>query len=240
MKKYETLLFDLDDTLIDNTESIKYAFNQVTNKLGIKYTDELAKTWKKADDAYWTLCTKKKIILPDEFNTIEKRATFFRSHRFQRFFKNLSFDDAVELNKLYCEMLGVNIVEIEGAKELLNDLHKNYEIVIATNGPRDAALNKLEKASLASFVSSVVTSEEVGIGKPSIEFYEFLNKQCKNKNKDKMLMIGDCLLTDIQGGMNYKIDTCWFNKNNETLPKEYNPTMTVNKILKLKKKLTIK
>ncbi len=53
MSKYETLIFDLDDTLIDNNQSIKYAFSIIINELGLEYDDELFSKWKKFDTSYW-------------------------------------------------------------------------------------------------------------------------------------------------------------------------------------------
>ena len=53
MNKYKTLIFDLDDTLIDNNQSIKYAFNVIINELKLKYSDDLFSEWTKFDTAYW-------------------------------------------------------------------------------------------------------------------------------------------------------------------------------------------
>ena len=69
------------------------------------------------------------------------------------------------------------------------------------------------------------------------EFFDILYRTTKNKDKSTMLLIGDSLTTDILGGMKNGIDTCWFNPNNNELPKEYYPTMTINKLLQLKKKI---
>lgn len=129
------------------------------------------------------------------------------------------------------------MVEIPNASKLLQDLHNNYEILIATNGPKDTAINKVEKAKLDSYISFIVSSEEVGYSKPMLEFFEFLYQKTQNKDKNKMLLIGDSLTTDVLGGMNNGIDTCWFNPNNVPLSKEYKPTMTINKLLELKRKL---
>ena len=134
-------------------------------------------------------------------------------------------------------MLGVNIVEIEGASKLLKELNNSYEVLIATNGPKAAAINKIEKANLASYISHIVSSEEIGFSKPMPEFFEFLCNKAHNKDRNKMLLIGDSLTTDVLGGMNNYIDTCWFNPNNNPLPQEYTPTITINKLLQLKKKI---
>ncbi len=239
MSKYETLIFDLDDTLIDNNLSIKYAFTTIINQLEIEYSDNLFFKWKKFDTAYWHTWESGNMIIPDSIKTLEDKITYLRANRFVIFFKELKidFETAVAINELYCSMLGVNIVEIENACKLLQELNSDYEIIIATNGPKDAAINKLEKAKLKSYISSIICSEEIGFSKPMPEFFNFLYDKTQNKDKNKMLLIGDSLTTDILGGMNNGIDTCWFNPNNNSLPEEYCPTMTINRLLQLKKKI---
>lgn len=237
MRKYETLIFDLDDTLIDNKESIRYAFKIILEKLGIEYNDNLFLEWKKFDDLYWHRFESGEINIPNKVKILENKITYLRVYRFIQFFKelNLCFENAIILNELYCNMLAENVVEIEGARELLQYLNPNYKIFIATNGPKDAATNKIYKGKLSFYISSIISSEEVEFLKPSTEFFNFLFRKIENKDKSKMLLIGDSLTTDILGGMNNGIDTCWLNSNNIPLPEEYSPTMTTDKLLKLKK-----
>lgn len=239
MSKYKTLIFDLDDTLIDNKQSIKYAFNVILKELRIEYSDELFLKWKKFDDSYWDTWENGTMILPITFNSLESKITYLKAKRFLIFFKNLniSFFEAIALNELYCSMLGVNIVEIKGARNLLKDFYNKSEILIATNGPKEAADNKLEKANLNAYISKVICSEDIGFSKPMKEFFDYLYGESQNKDKEKMLLIGDSLTTDVLGGMNYGIDTCWFNPNNNQLLEGYYPTMTINKLMQLKKKL---
>lgn len=239
MKKYETLIFDLDDTLIDNNQSIKYAFTTIIKKLEIPFSEELFEKWKKFDTSYWHTWESGKMTIPDTIKTLEDKITFLRANRFVLFFQhlNLDFKTAININDLYCNMLGVNIVEIEGASKLLKELNNSYEVLIATNGPKAAAINKIEKANLSSYISHIVSSEEIGFSKPMPEFFDLLCNKAHNKDRNKMLLIGDSLTTDVLGGMTNYIDTCWFNPNNNPLPQEYSPTITINKLLQLKKKI---
>ncbi len=239
MNKYKTLIFDLDDTLIDNNESIKYAFTIIINELGLEYNNELFLKWQKFDTAYWHTWESGNMIIPDYIKTLKDKITYLRANRFILFFKELEldFNFAVSLNELYCNMLGVNIKEIENASKLLQDLYNHYEIIIATNGPKKVAINKLEKAKLKSYISGLICPEEVGFSKPMPEFFDALYNNNQNKDKNKMLLIGDNLTTDILGGMNSGINTCWFNPNNNSLPEEYYPTMIINNLLELKRKL---
>ncbi len=236
--KYKTLIFDLDDTLVDDGESIKYSFKIILKKLNIEYSDSLFQEWITADKTFWLNWAHKNLNLPN-FKSIQEEVEYVRAYRFLLFFKslNLNYDDALELNKLYCDNLGVNIIEIEGATKLIKDLSKEYEISIASNGPIEPALNKINKLHINPYISSILTSGEIGIGKPNKEFFDALLKKLENNDKNKMLIIGDSLSSDIKGGMNNGIDTCWFNKDNKTLPTEYKPTMEIHKLLELKKKL---
>lgn len=237
-KRYDTLIFDLDDTLIDDGESIRYAFDKVLKELNIPYSNKLFQEWRDADKDFWYKWANKKLALP-QFRSIDEEVTYVRAYRFSLFFNTLklSFDDTIDLNNLYCDNLGVNIVEIDGATSLIKDLSSNHEIAIASNGPLRAALNKIDKVNLDPYISSILTSGEIGIGKPNKEFFDCLYTRLENKDKSKMLLIGDSLSADIKGGMDNGIDTCWFNPNNEVLPKEYRPTMEINKLLQLKKKI---
>lgn len=237
MKKYETILFDLDDTLLDNSESIKYAFSCVCKHLNIPYTKDLGNFWCKCDNDYWHSWYQGKITIPKNFKTTEEKVIYLRGNRFIEFFKdvNLSLEDAKMINDLYCNNLGVNIVEIEGAKKIIEYLSNKYELIIATNGAKVAASKKIKKLKIERYISKIVTSEEVGIGKPNTKFFDFVLDKTKGKDKSKIVIIGDSLTTDIKGGINYNIDTCWFNKESTENKSNCFPTFTVNKLLELKK-----
>lgn len=239
MSRYKTLIFDLDDTLIDNNASVEYAFKQIISILNIQYSETLYEKWLKFDKDYWLAYEANRIKLPEDFSKFGDKINFLRSQRFKIFFHklNLTFEQASKINKIYCDLLGINIISVETAIETLKDLYSSYEICIATNGPKDAALNKLDKADLRKFISTIVSSEEVDFSKPTKEFFEYLFNKIINKNKEQMLMIGDSLSTDVLGGMNNGIDTCWYNPSNMPLPDNYSPTITINKLSQLKKHL---
>ena len=75
------------------------------------------------------------------------------------------------------------------------------------------------------------------VPKPSAIFFDELLEYINYNDRKKVLIIGDSLKSEVQGGMNSNIDTCWFNKNNEELPKEYKPTMTITSLKELIKEL---
>ena len=95
----------------------------------------------------------------------------------------------------------------------------------------------MEKANLLPYVEDVISSDQIGFSKPTPQFFEALFERAKNKKKETMLLIGDSLQTDILGGNQNGIDTCWFNPNYAQAKEEIQPTITIHKLLQLKRHL---
>ena len=239
MSKYKTLIFDLDDTLIDNKASVDYAFEQILHILHITPTEDLLNKWLAFERDYWLAYESNQLKLPTDFSKYGDKISYLRAKRFMIFFHrlNLSYEQALRINTLYCDMLGVNIISIDKAIETLSELYSEFELCVATNGPKEAANNKLSKANLMKYIKTVVSSEEANHSKPNKEFFDYLFSKMSYKNKDGMLMIGDSLSTDVLGGMNNGLDTCWYNPRHRELPEKYKPTMTITKLDQLKKLL---
>ena len=237
MKAYKTLIFDLDDTLINNDASISFAIKQVFEKMRLVYNEKCFLEWKNFDNEYFHKFETGNMEIPSFVKTLEDKKIFLRANRFVLFFQkyNIDYATALFLNELYLKMLGKNIVEIENARRILQELFSlQYEIIIATNGPKEVAEIKLEKIRIKEFITSLICSDEIGFNKPSLEFFKFLYERCIHQDKKKMLIIGDSLTTDILGGINFGIDTCWFNSKNIPNPYDYQPTYEIQKLLELK------
>lgn len=238
MKAYKTLIFDLDDTLINNDASISFAIKQIFQKMQLEYNEHLFLEWKTFDNAYWHTFEIGNMKLPISIKTLEEQSTFLRANRFVLFFQkyNIDYTTALFLNEFYLKMLSENIAEIENARRTLQEFFLlQYEIIIATNGPKDVAEIKLEKTRIKEFITSLICSDEIGFNKPSETFFQYLYERCINQDKKKMLITGDSLTTDILGGINFGIDTCWFNPQGVSNPYDYQPTYEIPKLGNLKR-----
>jgi 2-haloacid dehalogenase len=51
----------------------------------------------------------------------------------------------------------------------------------------------------------------VGAAKPSRDFFDVAFARMNHPDKRQALLIGDSLSADIKGGIDYGLDTCWFN-----------------------------
>ena len=56
-------------------------------------------------------------------------------------------------------------------------------------------------------------------------------------DKKKVLMVGDSLTSDIQGGINAGIDTCWYNPNEYINNTNIKPTYEIKSLFQLRELL---
>jgi FMN phosphatase YigB (HAD superfamily) len=108
--------------------------------------------------------------------------------------------------------------------------------LVATNGPSIATKEKLEKIDCLPFVKEVLSADMFGYMKPKIEFFEGI-QETYQLPKESYLIIGDSLKSDVGFGMNCGIDSCWFDRGNETLTEPYQPTMIIKELVELEERL---
>ena len=243
MNRYKILIFDLDDTLIDNVENVRYAYTKMIELVGEKYTEDGFKRWFEIDKKFWRDWQDGLIELPSHLKdeTGKKSNEFLDWVRAQRvliYFDNqVDLIKAVELNNVFMNALTEVVIAIEGAHEVLKKLKEKYYIIVATNGPEIEKKEKLSKIGCLDFVNEVLSADMFGYMKPRQEFFDSIQKLLNNYNNDEYLIIGDSLKSDVGFAMNCGFDSCWFNKNNEELDNSYKPTLTVNKLSDLIKLL---
>lgn len=234
--KYDVLIFDLDDTLIDNYENVKYAFKIVCNYLNEEFTEELFNKWYLFDKEYWVKYDNNLLELSLDRND-KNFIPYVRGLRFNLFFNNkYSIDKCIEINDIFLNSLKEKIIPINNAKEVLEYLNNKYILVIGTNGPSIAASTKLEKIgclNLFKYIFSADMTKNI-VTKPSKEYIDELLEYIDYYDKDKILIIGDTIRIDVMCGINSNIDTCWFNKLNEELDNNYKPTYIINDLIELK------
>ena len=228
---YKTIIFDLDDTLNDDTKNMQEAFKILTKD---KYSDEEFKKFQTIDKNYWKERAAGIVKDPREGMSKAEKAEWNRAQRFLRYFKGISYEEAVKMNEIYTEGLKRKVQEIEGAKEIIKYIKdKKYKLIIASNGPSTAIPSKLKGLGINEYIDETFAADECGSMKPHTYFYEALFNKINNHNTKEMLYIGDELEKDIKGGNEVGMDTCWFNIRNENVS-IYKPTYEIHKLEELK------
>ena len=240
MNKYKILIFDLDDTLIDNLENVRYAFTKMIGTQNENYSDNDFKRWYRLDKQFWKNWQDGLIELPEQLKNetgkkSDKFLNWLRAQRVLLYYNNkISLEEAIELNNIYMNALTENVVAIDGAYKTLKYLfNKGYYIIIATNGPKIATRDKLVKIKCIDFVNEILSADMFGYMKPNKEFFDGIEKTLNNYNVNEYLMIGDSLKSDVGFASICHLDSCWFNKNKEKLSSDYKPTMIINDLREL-------
>lgn len=240
MTKYELLIFDLDDTLINNEENVRYAFRKMTELLGYPYSDELFNRWQAFDKQFWLDFYNNKLEVPYKKDD-ERFVPFVQSLRYKQFFApDLSMEKSLEINPKFIDWLKETVVPEEGCFETLECLHhKGYRLVVATNGANQAIESKLRKINCIQFIDETFSADMTKecVTKPNPVYFEELLDYLDYHDKDKILLIGDSLHSEVQGGINAEIDTCWYNREQNIAPEDCTPTMEIHKLKELTKRL---
>ena len=241
MQNYDYVLFDLDDTLVDNLENVRYAYKKMVEHVGEEYTEDGFLKWYLLDKQFWIDFHHKKINVPLEYQTSQKLfVQYVRSLRYFMYFEGkISLEEAFIINELFLEALTDLVIPVKGAYETLKYLYGKYKLVIVTNGPTVAVKSKLSKINCLDFIDYIFSADmtKSTVTKPSKEYFLELQEFLNFYQTNRMLIVGDSLKTDVLGGMNAGIPSCWFNPHHEELPLEYRPTMVIHDLQELTKKL---
>ena len=213
---YDTIIFDLDDTLTDDRANIKEAFKILMNTIGDEFKEENFNRFYKIDKQTWKDRATGKLVSPYEDNK-EKKTEWVRSYRFREYYNNeITYDESVHMSNIYTEGMKEIVVPRKYCYEIIKYLYdKGYKIIIATNGPLIPLVTKLKKLDIYKFIHTFFAAEEVGFMKPNPKYYEGLFKKANIDASNKILFIGDDLEKDIKGGIDNNLDTCWCNYKNE-------------------------
>ncbi|ATD56098.1 YjjG family noncanonical pyrimidine nucleotidase [Clostridium chauvoei] len=203
--KYEVILFDADETLYDFKKSEREAFKNTMLNFKIKYDESYhLKTYQEINTALWMefeqgLITQEKLKV-ERFKRLSDRL-------------DLSFDENI-FAKSYMEHLANASFLYDDSIDLIESLNKFYKLAIVTNGLTFVQDKRIRKSIISKYFDTIVISEEVLISKPNPKIFEHTLKNINHTDKSKVLIVGDSLTSDIQCGINFGIDTCWYNPNN--------------------------
>ncbi len=202
MKKFDVLIFDLDNTLIDFSKSETLALPTALKEHNIECTEERVKKYQEINRTCWQNM-EKGLFTKDVCVTL----------RFKMFLDYFDIEgiNPKALNESFLEQLTYNVPIMPGSIEVLEKFKDNHLMVMMTNGIKHVQEAKIKKSRLNKYFDFIIISDDVGHNKPDIKIFEYMEDKIGHYEKSKMLIIGDSLGSDIEGGINYGIKTCFFN-----------------------------
>jgi 2-haloacid dehalogenase len=126
---------------------------------------------------------------------------------------------------------------MEGAREALDVLKRNHRLAILTNGLQAVQRSRLARSEIRTHISDIIISEEIGCAKPAREYFDVAFARLGQPSRREVLMIGDNWASDIQGAMQYGLDTCWYNPGHQLRPDGPGPTFEVASLRELTERL---
>lgn len=202
MKKYTTLYFDLDNTILDFTAAEYKAIKKLLDMHNIPVSDEIISTYSKINQTWW-----------ERFENGEIKKNEIYSGRFREFLAYYGFGGNPEkMADDYFELLSQGFDAIDGVEDALKYLKAmGYTICITTNGMSRTQYRRINGCGLKQYFDYIFVSEDAGHQKPEVEYFDYVMANTPEKDKSKILVIGDSMSSDILGGINFGVDTCWLN-----------------------------
>jgi 2-haloacid dehalogenase len=224
---YKYILWDIDGTVLDFHKAEHLAINALFEKYKIGVcTDEMLSLYKEINIKYWQRL---------ERNELTKNEILVC--RFRDFFEKIGVDSKIagSFNDDYQLALGDYIIYVDNAKEILLSQKGKYVLAAVTNGTKIAQEKKLSLSGLDKLFDEIFISECIGIEKPNQGFFDFVFDKLQITDKKEAIIIGDSLTSDIKGGINAGIDTCWFNPSQKSAPTDMDITFNISDLSEIEK-----
>ena len=195
----EFLFLDLDDTILDFHKAERLAISRTFRSFGLEPTDQVLERYHVINRQHWERLERGELTR-DQVLT----------GRFQMLFEELGIPaQPPAVAKGYEHNLGLGHYFLPGAKEALDALRGKYRLFLASNGTASVQHSRLTSAGLYPYFEKVFVSQALGANKPSRAFFDACAAQIPGFDPRKALMVGDSLTSDILGGINAGMKTCW-------------------------------
>lgn len=199
--KYQWLLLDADGTLFDYEKAEAAALRKTFEQAGCRFEPGHLEAYRRINGRIWR-----------ELELGETTPDRLKVRRFELLFAAIGVaSDPAAFSEQYLENLAHASYLMKGAEEMIRALHGKVGLAVITNGLKDVQRPRLARSAVGQYLDHVVISEEVGAAKPDRRIFDAAFSQMSAPRKEEVLIVGDSLTSDIKGGSDYGIDTCWFN-----------------------------
>ncbi len=218
---YQTILLDVDRTLLDFNASAAISIHNLFDRYAWDCNDDVFEIYEQINTSLW-----------EKYEKGEMRRDEVLTTRFRMLFDRLGIDaDEFSFEPEFRAELEINPVWEDGAVELLDYLREKYALYIVTNGVSSTQHKRMKLTGLDRMVTKTFISEEVGAPKPRKEFFDAC---LKGLDRNTVMLIGDSLTADIRGANDAGIQCIWFNPDGKTPAGIAAPDFTVSRLLDIK------
>ncbi|PKF77498.1 noncanonical pyrimidine nucleotidase, YjjG family [Vibrio sp. vnigr-6D03] len=207
--KYSWVLFDADETLFsfDAYQGLQTMFS----RLSVEFSREDFDEYQLVNKPLWV-----------KYQDGEISAQQLQEDRFVAWGERLNVHPS-ELNRLFLDAMADICKPLPFVVEALEKISKHARLGIITNGFTQLQSIRLERTGLSHFFDHVIISEEVGTAKPDVAIFNVAIEKMGFPDKKQVLMVGDNPHSDVLGGLNAGIETCWLNVDEAPTPEGITP-----------------
>ena len=224
---YEILLIDLDDTVLDFQGAEAVAIRKTLADAGLEPTDAVCQRYSECNQMHWKRLERGEITRDQVL-----------VGRFQMLFDEMGIQvDAAAVSSAYTENLSRGHDFLPGAEDALEALQKKYRLFLASNGTAWVQYRRIADSGVGKYFEKIFISQEIGVNKPAKEYFDRCFAQISDFAPEKTMMIGDSLSSDILGGQNAGIATCWVNPKGKKCTLEKAPDHEIEGIWQLEELL---
>ena len=202
---FEFLFLDLDDTILDFQKAEHVALSKTLRSFGLEPTETVLKRYNLINKAHWEALERKELTREQVL-----------LGRFQVLFEEMGISaEPVKVARAYEHNLSIGHWFLPGAEEAVARLSRKYKLYLTSNGTASVQKGRMTSANLYRFFEKVFVSQEIGANKPAVEYFEKCFALIPGFDKTKAIIVGDSLTSDILGGQNAGIATCWVNPHHK-------------------------
>lgn len=214
-----TMLIDFDDTLVDFIDAEIQAFYTIAQDYLNEATESDLQTFMQVNQAHW-----------EAFQRGELNKEEVLNQRFRNFFARYDIEvDGPKVDHEYRTSLSKATVKyMPHVLTTLDILKNHYDLYIVTNGVRITQLRRLKQTPFETIFKGIFISEDTGSQKPMPEFFDYVFNHIGNERRQDAIIVGDSLTSDIQGGINAGIRTCWYNGRDKVNDSGIQPDYTIH------------
>lgn len=199
--RYPVVCIDFDHTLLDSDASEALAFESTMRGVGVDDSATCFPTFDRINTAMWAAVEAGEMAAGD-----------VRLARFRQFVveERIAADPQL-LADTYAHGLATFGHLFPDALPVLQALRVTSRLALVTNGVSDIQRTRIDRLGIAALFDAIVISSEVGVSKPGSAFFDVVFDALGSPDPAGVLMVGDSLTSDMRGGIDYGLDTCWLN-----------------------------
>lgn len=218
-----TVLFDLDDTILDFRKSEAESIVKTMRALGLDPSPDFVRRYSAVNEEGWLMFERGEITRDECL-----------SRRFRILFSEMGTNrNHAEAQRLYENFLTDSAFVADGAEEMLEKVRKGHRLYVVSNGTSRIQRRRIALSGVARYFTGIFISEDLGLVKPSAEFFRACFSRIDSFDPAETIMVGDSLTSDVAGGINAGIQTVWYNPRRLPRRPDIVPDYEVNDLSEL-------